>query len=37
MNVYCTEYDVVQKVGRKILGYKLREYKEDHDGSIRRG
>ena len=34
MNVYCTEYDVVQKVARKMLGFKLREYKEDHEGSI---
>ena len=34
MNVYCTEYDVVQKVGRKVLGFKLKEYKEDHDGAI---
>ena len=34
MNVYCTEYDVVQKVGRKVLGFKLKEYKEDHEGAI---
>ena len=26
MNVYCTEYDVIKKVARKGLGYKLREY-----------
>ena len=37
MNVYCTEYDVIKKVARKVLGYKLREYAEDHDGAIRRG
>ena len=37
MNVYCTEYDVIKKVGRKVLNWKLKEYKEDHDGAIRRG
>ena len=37
MNVYCTEYDVIKKVARKVLGYKLREYPEDHDGAIRKG
>ena len=37
MNVYSTEYEVVQKVARKSLGFKLREYREDHDGAIRRG
>lgn len=37
MNVYCTEYDVVKKVARKVCNYKLREYREDHDGAIRRG
>ena len=37
MNVYCTEYDVIKKVARKCLGFKLRNYMEDHDGAIRRG
>ena len=37
MNVYCTEYDVIKKVARKVLGYKMREYPEDHDGAIRKG
>ena len=37
MNVHYTEYDVVMKVARKVLGYKLREYKEDHEGAIWRG
>ena len=37
MNVYCTEYDVIKKVARKSLGFKLRNYMEDHDGAIRRG
>ena len=26
MNVHCTEYDVIRKVGRKVLGFKMREY-----------
>ena len=34
MNVHCTEYEIVSKVARKVLGYKLREYKEDHEGAI---
>ena len=37
MNLYCTEYEVIKKVARKVLGYKLREYPEDHDGAIRKG
>ena len=37
INLYCTEYDVIKKVARKVLGYKTREYAEDHDGAIRRG
>ena len=37
MNVYCTEYDVIRKVARKELNFKLREYPEDHDGAIRKG
>lgn len=37
MNVYCTEYDVVKKVARKVLNFKTKEYKEDHDGGIHKG
>lgn len=37
MNVYCTEYDVIKKVARKCIGFKLRNYAEDHDGAIRKG
>lgn len=37
MNTYCTEYDVVKKAGRKACNFKLREYREDHEGAIRRG
>ena len=37
MNVYCTEYEIIRKVARKVLGFKLREYHEDHDGAVRKG
>ena len=37
MNVFCTEYEIIKKVARKVLGFKLREYEEDHDGAIRGG
>ena len=36
MNVHCTDYEVVKKVARKSLGYKLKYYAEDHDGAIRK-
>lgn len=28
-NAYCTEYEVVWKVARKILNYKVKYYPED--------
>lgn len=37
MNVYCTEYDVVKKVAKKVLNYKLKEIEEDHDGGVHKG
>lgn len=37
MNVYCTEYEVVKKVGRKVLNFRLKNFREDHDGAIRHG
>lgn len=37
MNLYCTEYEVIKKVARKVHGFKIREYPEDHDGAIRKG
>ena len=33
-NVYCSEYDSVRKVLRKVVGFKLREYAEDWEGAI---
>jgi hypothetical protein len=37
MNVFCTEYDVIKKVAKKINGFKLKELEEDHDGAIING
>lgn len=34
MNVACTEYDIVRRVSKKILGYRIKEYEEDHEGAI---
>ena len=35
--MYCTEYDVVEKVAKKILNAKLKYYEEDHEGGIIHG
>jgi len=37
MNVYCTDYDVVKKVAKNQCGFRLKEYKEDHEGAIVKG
>ena len=37
INVFCTEYDIVRRVAKRILNYRLKEYEEDHDGAIRNG
>ena len=37
MNVYCTDYDVVRKAAKNESGFRLREYKEDHEGAIVKG
>ena len=34
MNVACTEYDIVSRVARKALGFRVKEYEEDHEGAI---
>lgn len=34
MNVACTEYDVIRRVAKRMLGFRLKEYEEDHEGSI---
>ena len=35
--MYCTEYDVVKKVARKVNNFKLKEYEEDHEGAVING
>ena len=37
VNVGQTEYDVVKKVARRDLNWRLKYYQEDHDGAIRNG
>ena len=37
MNVACTEYDVVKRVAKKLQGFRLKAYDEDHEGAIVRG
>jgi len=37
MNVFCSEYDIVNRVARRQLGYRLKEYEEDHEGSVING
>lgn len=37
INVYCTEYDVVKKVAKKVNNFKLVEIDEDHEGGIHKG
>jgi len=34
INVACTEYEVVKRVTKKNMGYRLKEYEEDHEGAI---
>lgn len=35
INVSQTEYDVIKKVAKKVCNWKLKYYKEDHEGAIR--
>ena len=37
MNVLCTEYDIVKRVAKKMMDYRLKEYDEDHDGGVVNG
>ena len=37
MNVYCTEYDVIKRVARRMLGFRLKEIEEDHEGGVING
>ena len=37
MNVACTEYDVIPRVAKKFLNFRIKEFKEDHEGGVKRG
>jgi tubulin polyglutamylase TTLL6/13 len=37
MNVACTEYEVIRRVAKRMMGYRLRVYQENHLGSIKNG
>lgn len=37
MNVCCTEYEIVKRVAKRIVGYRIKEYEEDHEGGIING
>ena len=37
MNVYCTEYEVVKKVAKRVSNFKLKELEEDHEGAVVKG
>lgn len=34
INVHCTDYDVVPRVAKRDLNYKLKEFEEDHEGGV---
>ena len=34
MNVFNSEYDIVKRVARRQLDYRLKEYEEDHEGAV---
>jgi hypothetical protein len=37
INVYCTDYEVVKKVAKKVCNYRLKEIEEDHEGGVYKG
>jgi hypothetical protein len=37
MNVFNSEYDIVKRVARRQLDYRLKEYEEDHEGAVVNG
>ena len=37
MNVYCTEYDIVKKVAKKVCNFRIKEIEEDHEGGVYKG
>ena len=37
MNVFNSEYDIVKRVARRQMGYRLKEFEEDHEGAVING
>ena len=37
INVFCTEYDVIKKVAKKVNEFKMKEIEEDHEGGVHKG
>jgi len=37
INAFCTEYDIVHKVAKKMLNFRIKEIEEDHDGGVING
>ena len=37
MNVACTDYEVIRRVAKRYLNYRLKEYDEDHEGAVVNG
>ena len=37
INAYCTEYDIVHKVAKKLLNWRIKEIEEDHEGGVLNG
>jgi hypothetical protein len=37
MNVFCTEYEIVKRIARRHMQYRLKEYDEDHEGAMVHG
>jgi len=37
MNIACTEYDIIEKVAKRLMNFRIKEFEEDHDGAIVNG
>ena len=34
INVFCTEYEIVKRIARRQMQYRLKEFDEDHEGAV---
>ena len=37
INVYCTEYEIVRKVSKRVCNFRMKEIEEDHEGAVVKG